>query len=139
MAGDLSRLSLNQATTKHWSLREAVDGCVRAGIPAIGVWRDRLAETGVAAAARLLRDAGLHCSSLCRGGWFPAATRAERAASHRRQPARHRRSCDAERRCSGAGVRSGTRSRHPRSADDGRRRDRCHPARRDAARRHPGH
>jgi len=80
MAGDLSRLSLNQATTKHWSLREAVDGCVRAGIPAIGVWRDRLAETGVAAAARLLRDAGLHCSSLCRGGWFPAATRAERAA-----------------------------------------------------------
>jgi sugar phosphate isomerase/epimerase len=80
MPGDLSRLSLNQATTKHWSLREAVDGCVRAGIPAIGVWRDRLAEMGVAAAARLLRDAGLHCSSLCRGGWFPAATRAERAA-----------------------------------------------------------
>jgi len=80
MAGDLSRLSLNQATTKHWSLREAVDGCIRAGIPAIGVWRDRLAEMGVAAAARLLRDAGLHCSSLCRGGWFPAATRAERAA-----------------------------------------------------------
>jgi sugar phosphate isomerase/epimerase len=80
MAGDLSRLSLNQATTKHWSLREAVDGCVRAGIPAIGVWRDRLAEMGAVAAARLLRDAGLHCSSLCRGGWFPAATRAERAA-----------------------------------------------------------
>ncbi|WP_448541948.1 sugar phosphate isomerase/epimerase family protein [Roseiflexus sp.] len=80
MPGNLSRLSLNQATTKHWSLREAVDGCVRAGIPAIGVWRDRLAEMGAVAAACLLRDAGLHCSSLCRGGWFPAATRAERAA-----------------------------------------------------------
>lgn len=80
MAHNLSRLSLNQATTKHWSLREAVEGCIRAGIPAIGIWRDRLAEMGVAAAARLLRDAGLHCSSLCRGGWFPAATRTERAA-----------------------------------------------------------
>ncbi len=80
MAADLSRLSLNQATTKRWSLREAVDGCARMGIPAIGIWRDRLAEAGMSAAARLLRDAGLHCSSLCRGGWFPAATRAERAA-----------------------------------------------------------
>lgn len=80
MTVDLSRLSLNQATTKYWTLREAIDGCARAGIPAIGVWRDRLAEAGVSAAARMLRDAGLHCSSLCRGGWFPAATRAERAA-----------------------------------------------------------
>ncbi|MGB9752302.1 MAG: xylose isomerase [Roseiflexus castenholzii] len=80
MPADLSRLSLNQATTRYWTLRDAIDGCARAGIPAIGVWRDRLAEAGVAAAARMLRDAGLHCSSLCRGGWFPAATRAERAA-----------------------------------------------------------
>lgn len=80
MPADLSRLSLNQATTKYWTLCDAIDGCARAGIPAIGVWRDRLAEAGVAAAARMLRDAGLHCSSLCRGGWFPAATRAERAA-----------------------------------------------------------
>lgn len=80
MNADLSRLSLNQATTKHWTLREAIDSCARAGIPAIGIWRDRLAEAGVAAAARMLRDAGLHCSSLCRGGWFPAATRIERAA-----------------------------------------------------------
>lgn len=80
MAADLSRLSLNQATTKRWTLREAVDGCARAGIPAIGVWRDRLAEVGATAAARLLRDAGLRCSGLCRGGWFPASTAAERAA-----------------------------------------------------------
>jgi sugar phosphate isomerase/epimerase len=77
---DISRLSLNQATTQRWSLREAVDGCARAGIPAIGIWRDKLAEAGVGAARRLLRDAGLHVSSLCRGGMFPAATAAERQA-----------------------------------------------------------
>src|SRR3954470_18439952 len=77
---DISRLSLNQATTQRWSLREAVEGCARAGIPAIGIWRDKLAEAGVGAAVRLVRDAGLHVSSLCRGGMFPAATVAERQA-----------------------------------------------------------
>jgi sugar phosphate isomerase/epimerase len=77
---NFSRLSLNQATTQRWSLREAVEGCARAGIPAIGVWRDKLAEVGPARAARLLRDAGLRVSSVCRGGMFPAATAAERRA-----------------------------------------------------------
>ena len=77
---DLARLSLNQATTQRWSLREAIDGCARAGIPAIGIWRDKLAEAGLDAAARMVRDAGLHVSSVCRGGMFPAATMAERAA-----------------------------------------------------------
>lgn len=77
---DLSRLSLNQATTKRWTLPEAVEGCVRAGIPGIGVWRDRLQEYGVERSARLIRDAGLHVSGLCRGGMFPAATHAERRA-----------------------------------------------------------
>jgi len=77
---DLSRLSLNQATTQRWGVREAIDGCARAGIPAIGFWRDKLAEAGVAATARMVRDAGMHVSGLCRGGMFPAATAAERAA-----------------------------------------------------------
>jgi sugar phosphate isomerase/epimerase len=77
---DLSRLSLNQATTQRWTLREAIEGCARAGIPAIGIWRDKLAETGLAQAARLVRDAGLRVSSVCRGGMFPAATAAERQA-----------------------------------------------------------
>jgi sugar phosphate isomerase/epimerase len=65
-----ARLSLNQATTRHWSLPEAVDGCVRAGIGAIGLWRDRVAEVGLARAGSLVRRAGLHVSSLCRGGFF---------------------------------------------------------------------
>ncbi len=77
---DLARLSLNQATTKHWTLREAADGCVRAGIPAIGIWRDRLQELGLDNAVRLMRDTGLRVSSVCRGGWFPAASERERLA-----------------------------------------------------------
>ena len=68
----LARLSLNQKTTDRWSLREAVDGCLRAGLPAIGVWREPLQAAGVAEGARILRDAGLRVSSLCRGGFLTA-------------------------------------------------------------------
>ncbi len=75
---DFSRLSLNQATTEQWNLEEAVAGCVRAGIPYIGLWRHKVAEVGLERSARLLQAAGLRVSSLCRGGMFPAATAAER-------------------------------------------------------------
>ena len=78
---DLRRLSLNLATTQRLGLREAVECCVRAGIPWIGPWRDKVAAAGGArASARLIRDAGLRVSSLCRGGFFPAPTEPERQA-----------------------------------------------------------
>ncbi|MFI6128239.1 sugar phosphate isomerase/epimerase family protein [Micromonospora sp. NPDC051141] len=83
----LAKLSLNQRTTERWSVREAVDGCVRAGIPAIGLWREPVAEIGVPAAASLVADAGLRVSSLCRGGFLTAAggtARAEALADNRR-------------------------------------------------------
>lgn len=69
----LERLSLNTATTKRWTLQEAVDGAVRAGLPAVGLWRDRVQEAGVDKAARIVADAGLRVSSLCRGGFLTAA------------------------------------------------------------------
>jgi sugar phosphate isomerase/epimerase len=77
---DHSRLSLNQITTNGWSLAEALDGCVRASVPAIGIWRHKIADVGLATSVRLVRDSGLHVSSVCRGGMFPAATAEERAA-----------------------------------------------------------
>jgi sugar phosphate isomerase/epimerase len=77
---DPSRLSLNQKTTNNWSVREAAEGCARAGIGLIGLWRDKVAETGVSESARIVRDARLRVSSLCRGGMFPAVDAAERRA-----------------------------------------------------------
>lgn len=74
------RLSLNQTTTERWSLREAVDGCVRHGIPSISIWRHKLQEVGLSETARMVKEAGLHVSSVCRGGGFPAPTAAERKA-----------------------------------------------------------
>lgn len=72
---DVSRLSFNQATAERASLREVVEGCARHEIPFVGVWRHKLAEIGVSAAVRHLRDAGVRVSSVCRGGMFPASSR----------------------------------------------------------------
>jgi sugar phosphate isomerase/epimerase len=78
----LARLSLNQRTTANWSLREAVDGAVAAGLQAIGLWREPVAEVGLDTARRCVDDAGLRVSSLCRGGFFTASDPASRAAAH---------------------------------------------------------
>jgi sugar phosphate isomerase/epimerase len=66
----VSRFSLNQATIKHAALDEAVAATVASGIEAIGLWREPVADYGLAASAALVADAGLRVSSLCRGGFF---------------------------------------------------------------------
>jgi len=66
----VNRLSLNQWTTRRWSVAEAVDGCVRHGIESIGLWREHVASHGLSETAALVRSAGLRVSSLCRGGFF---------------------------------------------------------------------
>ncbi|MEO3869094.1 sugar phosphate isomerase/epimerase [Nonomuraea sp. B12E4] len=65
-------LSLNQWTTRRWSVAEAVDGCVRHGLAAVGLWREKVAEQGLAESVKLVRAAGLRVSSLCRGGFLTA-------------------------------------------------------------------
>jgi sugar phosphate isomerase/epimerase len=75
---DKSRLSFNQITTDRWSVAEAVEGCVRHGVPSIALWRHKIEEVGLAACVRLVKDAQLHVSSVCRGGMFPAPTDLER-------------------------------------------------------------
>ncbi|WP_432149094.1 sugar phosphate isomerase/epimerase family protein [Streptomyces sp. bgisy029] len=75
----LSRLSLNQETVKQWSLPELAEGCVKAGIGQVGLWRAPIQAYGVERTARLLADAGLTVTSLCRGGFFTALDPAERS------------------------------------------------------------
>jgi sugar phosphate isomerase/epimerase len=77
----LNRLSLNQRTTASWSLPEAIKGCVDAGLGAIGIWREQLAEVGLDEACRLVAESGLRVSSLCRGGFFTTADAAEAQAA----------------------------------------------------------
>lgn len=75
----ISRLSLNQITLNSLTLKECADTCVRYGIRWIAPWRNRVQEIGLQESARLLNDSGLRVSSLCRGGFFPASTQAERS------------------------------------------------------------
>ncbi|MEU5273208.1 sugar phosphate isomerase/epimerase family protein [Streptomyces hygroscopicus] len=75
------RLSLNQETIKQWSLPELVEGCVKAGVTGVGLWREPVQRYGVQAAAELVRDAGLTVTSLCRGGFFTAIDPERRAAA----------------------------------------------------------
>lgn len=70
MTDSYQRLALNTMTTKGFTLREAVEATASAGLPAIGLWRDRVAEVGLDRAAKILRDNGLRVSSLCRGGFL---------------------------------------------------------------------
>ena len=77
----LGRLSLNQATVSKLTVTEAAGLCARHDIPAIGLWREQVADAGLAAAAAAVKAAGLHVSSLCRGGFFTHADPAARKAA----------------------------------------------------------
>jgi len=77
-----AKLSINSATVREqWSLPQLIEGCVRAGIRGIAPWREQLKACGTAEAARLIREAGLTVSGLCRGGFFTGGTGQERQAA----------------------------------------------------------
>jgi sugar phosphate isomerase/epimerase len=78
---DLSRLSINQMTVRQLSLPELVDACAQLGVPGVGLWREPVRAYGVEAAAKLVRDAGLAVTTLCRGGFLTATGADERARS----------------------------------------------------------
>jgi len=64
----IERLAINQITTRSWGLGQAIDGYARAGVGGIAIWRDRLAEIGVKATRRRLKDAGMRVTGLNRAG-----------------------------------------------------------------------
>lgn len=81
MSTGLERFSINQMTVKQLSMPELVDGCVELGIGGVGLWREPVAVYGLDATAKLVRDAGLSVTTLCRGGFFTAIDPTERAAA----------------------------------------------------------
>ncbi|MBG6237164.1 sugar phosphate isomerase/epimerase [Mycetocola sp. CAN_C7] len=74
-------LSLNQATIKYAPLADALRVTADAGYTSIGLWREPVAEVGLAASVKLVEDSGLRVSSMCRGGFFTLAEGAERRAA----------------------------------------------------------
>ncbi|MCX7028399.1 MAG: sugar phosphate isomerase/epimerase [Spirochaetes bacterium] len=75
---DLSRLAVHTITTKPWPLATALRKYADAGAKGISVWKESLGDIKPAAAASLIRAAGLKTVSMVRGGFFPAPMAGER-------------------------------------------------------------
>lgn len=71
----MTRFSLNHATTKHWDVFAAIDACARENI-GIGLWREPVADKGLAATAARVADSGVTVTSLCRGGFLTTGSTA---------------------------------------------------------------
>ncbi|MEU6350907.1 sugar phosphate isomerase/epimerase family protein [Streptomyces sp. NPDC047072] len=78
---ELARFSINQMTVKQLSLPELVSACRELGVSGVGLWREPVQAYGVEETAKLVRDAGLTVTTLCRGGFFTAIDPDERAAA----------------------------------------------------------
>jgi sugar phosphate isomerase/epimerase len=66
----MAELSMNETTTFKWSLEEDLTHYAAAGIPAIGIWRQKLSDCGLARAVELLGPSGLKVSHLFWAGGF---------------------------------------------------------------------
>jgi len=66
----MAQLAISEVTTFRWSFEEDVERHRAAGIPAIGVWRQKLADIGDEKGAMLVKRAGLRVSSLQWAGGF---------------------------------------------------------------------
>ncbi|MEH3078136.1 MAG: sugar phosphate isomerase/epimerase [Quadrisphaera sp.] len=75
------RLSLNSATVKRAGLPRVFEVAGEAGIGAVGLWREEVAEVGLDVAVKQLASSGLRFSSLCRGGFFTMPEGPERRAA----------------------------------------------------------
>lgn len=67
------RCAINQWTCKTTPFAEFIDAAAACNVPAVGLWRQNVAEVGLDTAVKLVRDAGLKVSTLCRGGFFTTA------------------------------------------------------------------
>ena len=77
---DEKLLSIHQATVlQQWTLKQAIEGVVRAKLAAISVWRDKLKEIGPAEAARLLDGNGVAATGLSFAGLITSCDKAEAA------------------------------------------------------------
>ena len=81
MTAPAPRLSINRWSCRTTPLPEFLAATRQHGIEGVGLWRQDVAEHGLAEVRRLVDEAGLTVTSLCRGGFFTAADPGDRAAA----------------------------------------------------------
>ncbi|MFO1486047.1 MAG: sugar phosphate isomerase/epimerase family protein [Verrucomicrobiaceae bacterium] len=74
----MSRLCVHTITTKPLSLEQCLTEFPKRGVSGITIWRQALEGRDLAAVKRQTADSGMEVVSLCRGGFFPAKTAADR-------------------------------------------------------------
>jgi sugar phosphate isomerase/epimerase len=77
----LNSLSIHTITNKPWSVERCIEAYAAAGIGGITLWRYNFEGRDPAEVGRRIRDAGLVCTGLARGGFFPAREAAARRAA----------------------------------------------------------
>ncbi|CAL9566811.1 hypothetical protein SUDANB105_04742 [Streptomyces sp. enrichment culture] len=81
MSASSERFSINQMTVKQLSMPELTSACADLGVRNVGLWREPVQSYGVEATAKLVRDAGLTVTTLCRGGFITAIDPEARSAA----------------------------------------------------------
>lgn len=66
----MAQMAMNEMTTFRWSFEQDVRQYLAAGVPAIGVWRQKVSDYGEEKAVELLQESGLKVSSLLWAGGF---------------------------------------------------------------------
>ncbi len=66
----MAQLSVNELTTYRWTFEQDVGRYREAGIPAMGVWRQKVSDCGEERAISLLNESGLQVSNLLWAGGF---------------------------------------------------------------------
>ncbi len=74
----MSRLCIHTITTKPLNLEQCFAEFPARGVTGITIWRQALEGRDLSAVKRGAGEAGLEIISLCRGGFFPATTAADR-------------------------------------------------------------
>jgi len=72
----MRRLCVHTITTKPLSIEECLVQFPKRGVTGITIWRQALEGRDLGAVARQTKEAGMKVVSLCRGGFFPAASAA---------------------------------------------------------------
>ncbi len=81
MNSGLHKFSIHTITHKPWSVELCIEAYAAAGVGGITLWRYNFEGRDPVSVGRWIREAGLVCTGLARGGFFPSLTSIGRQAA----------------------------------------------------------